>query len=251
MTELHSHILPGIDDGARDLEAAEKLLIQCACQNVDQIALTSHFRSERQSLENFLVRRAQSWEQLQTCLPRIPGQFRFRLGAEVYYSPRLPELEVEKLCLEGTDVLLLELPMTHRPQFLLQTLDALQCRGIQPLIAHVERYPYVREDPVLLARWLEAGALNQINASGLLPDSKHQSFVMKLVSWGLVQVVAGDVHDPAKRPQRLKNAFSALEARLGDGTARQLQENARKLFDGEEPEGPSWHCPRKILGRWI
>ena len=90
-------------------------------------------------------------------------QFDFKLGAEVFFSPGLCELDTRALCMGDTAYLLLEFPTTHKPHFIRQTLYNLQQQGIVPLIAHIERYPYVLEDPTLLYDWVAAGAYAQIN----------------------------------------------------------------------------------------
>ena len=89
-------------------------------------------------------------------------------GAEVFFSPALLECDPRPLCLEGTGLMLVELPVTYRPQWTVEVLYQLGTLGITPLIAHVERYPYVMEDPNLLIDWIEAGAYTHVNASSLV-----------------------------------------------------------------------------------
>ena len=172
MTDLHCHILPGIDDGAKDVSVSLELLHKEYEDGVRNIAFTSHFNSERTTVEAFLEKRAAAYARLTEALKEEPMDFRFKLGSEVYFSPKLCELDAKALCMGDTAYMLIEFPTTHKPHFIKQTLYALQEQGILPLIAHIERYPYVLDDPTLLYEWVAAGAYAQINAGALLQDAK-------------------------------------------------------------------------------
>ena len=167
MTDLHCHILPGMDDGAKDTAVSLELLRREYEDGVRNIAFTSHFNSERTTVEAFTVKRQTAFEQMTAALEGQPMQFDFKLGAEVFFSPGLCELDTRALCMGDTAYLLLEFPTTHKPHFIRQTLYNLQQQGIVPLIAHIERYPYVLEDPTLLYDWVAAGAYAQINVGAL------------------------------------------------------------------------------------
>lgn len=184
MTDLHCHILPGIDDGAKDVSVSLELLHKEYEDGVRNIAFTSHFNSERTTVEAFLEKRAAAYARLTEALKEKPMDFRFKLGSEVYFSPKLCELDAKALCMGDTAYMLIEFPTTHKPHFIKQTLYALQEQGILPLIAHIERYPYVLDDPTLLYEWVAAGAYAQINAGALLQDAKLRKKLCKFISWG-------------------------------------------------------------------
>lgn len=249
MTDLHSHILPGIDDGASDWQTSMQLLAQAEGQGIRNIALTSHFDCETTPLELFLEERAAAFACLQDHLES--DRFAFKLGCEALYSPKLMNLDLHGLCLEGTEVLLLELPMGYRPAFFREVLSQIQSDGIIPLIAHVERYPYVLEDPRLLADWLDAGAYMQVNGGSILQGGSRGKMALKFVKWGLAQVVATDAHSPRKRPPVLRQAMLEIEKQLGKPLADRLCRNAHDLFSGREPEDIPYHYPRKLLGQWV
>ncbi len=251
MTDLHCHILPGIDDGAKNVEISLELLHSEMQSGVRNIALTSHFNSERITVEDFLARRRAAYDVLQTALESQPMDIQFKLGAEVYFSPKLCELEIEKLCMEGTAYLLIELPTSHRPHFIRETFSNLQARGIIPIVAHVERYPYVMENPQLLYQWIAAGAYAQINASSLLKGGKTAKQLLQFIRWDLVHVVATDTHSMDKRPPRLGEAMDYITSKLGADTAEMLKENSDALFNDLELDSSDPHMPKKFLGMWI
>ena len=201
MTDLHCHILPNIDDGAKDVSISLRLLEKEYADGVRNIAFTSHFNSEWTTPDAFLQKRAAAYETLTAALPTGPEamQFRFKLGCEVYFSPKLCELDAKALCIGDTSYMLVEFPTTHKPHFIRQTFALLQEQGVLPLIAHIERYPYVLEDPTLLYNWVAAGAYVQINAGALLDSPKLRRTLCKFISWQLVHVISTDTHSPDGR----------------------------------------------------
>ena len=108
MTDLHCHILPGMDDGAKDTAVSLELLRREYEDGVRNIAFTSHFNSERTTVEAFTEKRQTAFEQLTAALEGQPMQFDFKLGAEVFFSPGLCELDTRALCMGDTAYLLLE-----------------------------------------------------------------------------------------------------------------------------------------------
>ena len=244
MTDLHNHILPGMDDGPKDPEAARALLKLQLDQGVDQVALTSHYHCEGEDPDHFLQRREQAFRLLEAVCPE---GLTLKRGCEVYYSPALTELDLQKLCLEGTNVLLLELPVLQKPAFLSEVLSAISSRGILPLIAHAERYQYVRKNPGILADWMDLGARIQVNARSVLDDGMTR----RLIKWGLCQVVASDCHSAAPRPPNLEQAHRLIARSLGREKARELEENARMLFEGTQIPCGQVRMPRKVMGLWL
>ena len=250
MTELHCHILPGMDDGAKDVEMAIALLRKEKADGVTNIMFTSHFNYERISVEDYLEKRQRAFEKLLEALGEEANDFQFKLGAEVYFSPGLCDIEANKLCLGDTDYMLLEFPTTHRPHFIRETLYNLQNQGITPLIAHVERYSYAMDDFKLLYDWISAGAYAQINASSLLKNPKDAKMLLKLIQWGLVHVIATDTHSMDKRSPKMERAFRYIEEKLGKETAKQLRQNADEIFENIELDVREPHMPKKFLGVW-
>ena len=253
MTDLHCHILPNIDDCDKDGSIALLLLDIEYADGVRNIAFTSHFNSEWTTPDAFLQKRAAAYETLTAALPTGPEamQFRFKLGCEVYFSPKLCELDAKALCIGDTSYMLVEFPTTHKPHFIRQTFALLQEQGVLPLIAHIERYPYVLEDPTLLYNWVAAGAYVQINAGALLDSPKLRRTLCKFISWQLVHVISTDTHSLDKRPPRMAEAAAVLEKELGRETASKLLQNGDALFDDEELDVFTPHRPKKFLNFWM
>lgn len=168
LVDLHCHLLPGIDDGAKDIGMTLALLRQELADGAAGLVFTPHFYYERTTLEEFAAKRKAALRQTAEAVRREGLPLAAKAGAEVYYTPVLPTLDLSQLCFAGTRYLLIELPTTFHPSGIEDTLYAVQQQGYTPILAHVERYPYVTEDPTLLYRWVAAGALAQVNAAGLI-----------------------------------------------------------------------------------
>ena len=191
-TDIHTHILPSVDDGAQSLENALELLRLEKQRGVERVMLTPHFYPQEETLTDFLARRDLSYTALlfhweEGAMPQL------KLGAEVHYSPALVEMELEQLTLGRGNYLLLELPVDERPTCIEQVIDKICRKGITPILAHVERYPYFRRQPELLQRLVQAGALGQISARAL-QDKKDRSFGESCIKNGLGHIVASDLH---------------------------------------------------------
>ena len=253
MIDLHSHILPGIDDGAKDEDEAVKLL-QIACESgISKIAFTSHFNCEEMDLERFLKRRQMSCRRLKNALQAqedLKGKLWFKLGAEVKYSPNLVHLDLQKLCISGTGYLLLELPFEEHPYHFDETVYWMQLQGIQPVIAHIERYSYMMKHMETVLEWVENGLYIQANASSLLRKDALSRQLLQMIRANLIQVLARDTHSVLKRPPLLTEGMQLVRKKLGGQTAERLEKNAACIFAGRFLEKEEAYCPQKRLGRW-
>ena len=140
MIDFHSHILPGIDDGSKDVDMSLKMVETLKNQGVDTICATSHFYATQRTPQRFLQRRQEAYEKLKADLPEDAP--RILLGAEVLFFPGISHMEeLPQLCLQGTDLLLLEMPFQHWSEGLLDSVEALtEDRRFRIVLAHVDRY---------------------------------------------------------------------------------------------------------------
>ncbi len=197
MIDLHCHILPGIDDGAQDVKEALAMAVLQRASNVDAMFLTPHFYPEEKSLDTFLAEREEAWRSLSAALPPQEHD-RFRLGAEVRYCEQLLSLDLRKVTLGVSDYLLLELPGGRYPAYTVRLLEELLGQGLIPVLAHVERCAYFREEPGLLKRLVDLGALAQVSANALF-DKRDRGFALSCLRHHLAQIVASDAHGAIDR----------------------------------------------------
>ncbi|MEG0754136.1 MAG: CpsB/CapC family capsule biosynthesis tyrosine phosphatase, partial [Angelakisella sp.] len=105
--------------------------------------------------------------------------------------------------------------------------------GYTPILAHVERYSHLSDNPKLLHHWVEKGWVAQINAGSLFHEYRQRKLVMGWIKKGLVQVVASDVHSVQKRRPCLDKAMMLIGRRCGAEVADTLIDNSKRVFDGD------------------
>lgn len=241
LTDLHTHILPGIDDGAKDLEAAMQMLRMQKASGVARVAVTPHFYPLGESLEEFLERRQQAWELL---LPGWDGSTmpQLRLGAEVHFSPCLADMDLRKLTLHETDYILLELPDAIQPTFLEPVMQQILDRGITPILAHVERCVYFAEKPAKLQHLIEMGALAQISLR-MLPNKRVRQFAEICLQKNVAQIIASDIHSAEN------TALGVLAEGMPEDIVERAELFARAVWDNAQlPDFTPAPVQRKLFG---
>ena len=227
MTDLHTHILPGMDDGAKDVETSLTLLRMEAAQGVDTVVLTPHFYRDREEPSHFLARRAEAAKTLADALVALPEEERkaipqLALGAEIAWVPNLAEWpELPRLCLGASHHFLLELPFRPWTDQLINQLYELPGRtGLTPVIAHIERYLKNQKSQHIEAV-LSMGVPVQVSAEPLL-HPLWRGAVLRLLRERKAQLLASDAHSPEARPPNLGAAMDVVRRRLGDSKADSL-----------------------------
>ena len=247
LVDLHCHILPGIDDGAKNLDVSMALLRKEVQDGVAGIVFTPHFHYERISVEDFAAKRRAAFLRVAKAAKETGLPLAAKLGAEVYFTTALPSLDLRALAFAKSNYILIEFPTTCHPAGIDETLYAVRQRGYTPILAHVERYPFVTEEPTLLYNWVNEGCLAQINATGLIRDGHTAKWLHKLIEWNLVHILCSDCHHPVKRPPNLAEGF----AHLPDKVARRMQRNAIDIYLGDDLRPPEPTKPVYRFGRWV
>jgi protein-tyrosine phosphatase len=241
--DLHSHILPGIDDGPRTLEGSLDLARVAVAAGTRTILATPHINDDR-SID--AARVAAGLEGLRPALAEAEIPLEVLPGGEIAMW-RLGDLDddaLRSLALGGGPYLLVESPFSPAiGAFEPLVLDLLE-RGYRVLLAHPERCPAFQRDPTRLEGLVEAGVLVQITAGSMLGDfgSTVRRFTSNMLRNGVAHVVASDAHDTEKRPPGLVDGFAALERELpGVGELQQWMTEGvpRAILDGTPvPERP-------------
>lgn len=212
MTDTHTHILPGMDDGAQTLDESLRMLRRSHAQGVDTVVLTPHFYPERESAESFLTRRTQAFAQLQAAVEgeKMP---RLVLGAEVAWCPGLERMEnIRQLSMGQSGYLLLELPYMSWTDEQLDTVrNLLSDGGVTPVIAHVER-------PLHLQR---RGQFQMLRQMGIPMQLSAELFrrlfggrkALRLMEQGQ-WMIGSDCHNMTNRKPCMADASRYLKTRL-------------------------------------
>jgi protein-tyrosine phosphatase len=224
-TDLHTHILPAVDDGPKDLETALNMLRMQKRSGVQRVLLTPHFYPYRETLESFLQRRQQAYDSLmsQWCEDSMPI---LRLGAEVRYTSEL--VNVDLRALTYGDYLLLELSNSELP-FIEQVLEFILQQGITPILAHIERCRLFRLESERLIRLIKMGALAQVTARAVVNKDDHR-FAKTCLEKGLAHITASDLHVPVE-----EKCLGNVAQKMDDQTVRRAEEFAQCIWDNERP----------------
>ena len=223
MIDLHAHILPGLDDGPIDLQAASALAGAAVARGTTVIAATSHINRSfalgpddlEPARERVIQRLAEDGIELQVIQ-----------GGELAASriDTLSDEELGRLALGDSRTLLLECPLSPNAEPLEPSVLALRRRGFEILLAHPERSPAFIRTPEPLERMVASGVRVQVTATAFSGDFgavvRRAAFAM--LDRGLIHVIASDAHDAFERHPSLLVALRELEARYA---------NARELFD--------------------
>ncbi len=236
MTDLHCHILPGVDDGAVDLEEALDMARIAVADGITEIVATPHTENGVYQNKGEDVRVAVDCLQAALIANRIP--LKLSPGSEVHIHLHLLERVKSGKVLTINDqkrYLLLELPNHLLPQFTDELITALLMENIIPLIAHPERNAVLRKHPSRLSNWINQGVCVQINAGSVLGKWGNQTkrWAMRLIKQGWVHVLASDGHHSANRKPLLSAAYQTVGDETSERVVAFLKENAVAVQAGE------------------
>ena len=209
IVDFHTHILPGMDDGSADPAESAAMLAEEARQGVDLVVLTPHFYATENSPRQFLARRSAAYQRLmQVVRPEFP---QLRLGAEVQYFEGMSRVEsLDGLTVEGTPLLLLEMPFSRWPsRTVSEVLELNDRQGVQVVLAHVERYLPMQYEEAWRT-FAENGVLMQASASAFRSWGKRRK-IRSMMRDGMIQFFGSDCHNMDDRPPNLNAAYRYVD----------------------------------------
>lgn len=228
MIDWHSHILPAMDDGSKDVAESISMLGMQTSQGVGTVIATPHFYANDETVAAFIKRRAEACEALKEQLgdhgPNI------LLGAEVRYYQGISRLEgLKELAIEGSKLLLLEMPMSVWTETMVRELVELAGKNrVRIVLAHVERYIKLQKRSVW-DRIVDSGILLQVNASFVTSLASRRK-ALALLQDGVVQFLGSDCHNLTTRPPVLGQAAEVIRKKLGDDFLNQMQQYGYSLL---------------------
>ena len=230
MIDLHSHFLPGIDDGAKNVDDSVSMLKDAFSQGVTLCAATPHCVLNRENtVENFITLRQQAAEMLfssplfdDKSIPKIV------MGAEVYLSHDISEYDgVKQLCYENTDYMLLELSARNDAAAISEWIYNLIIKGVRPIIAHIDRY----SDGLEVMHELSGlDVIYQINASKLL-SFKGRMLFSKIFRHSARVIVSSDMHNMSDRRCNLLQAFEISKNKYSKICSNMFELGAQAILD--------------------
>jgi len=216
-TDIHTHILPGLDDGARYRKTALDMMRVAAESQTGHIIATPHFIPGKSEVLPQSI--CDSCNELQSLADDNGLNLRIYPGCEVFISPELPDLyDASLICTLGNSrYILVELPMMSVPPYTESVLYKLQLKGLTPIMAHPERNREIMKKPDILKEMMERGILVQMNTGSLagIHGREVERFARRLLAGGLVHFIASDAHSTGVRKPDLRKAAVFVEEEYG------------------------------------
>ena len=232
MLDLHSHILPEMDDGSKSVEMSHAMLDLMGQQGVRTVIATPHFYASRDLPEAFLERRERAVGLLGD---RKPGQPQVLFGAEVAYFDGMGRSEqvLRQLQLGDSGLLLVEMPFGEWNKRIVREICDLPLQtGLTPVLAHVDRYRGRDQLPRAMEEMLDCGVLFQCNAEPFLQFGSR-GWALKLVKMGAVHFLGSDAHNLTTRKPNLGDAARVIEKKLGGEALADLMAFSHEQLAGE------------------
>ena len=217
MIDFHTHILPGIDDGSKDLTETMAMLEEEKKQGVDVVVATPHFYARHSSVHHFLEKRRSAMEKVEDLLASHPGLPSVICGAEVYYFPGMGRADqLPQLTVQGTDLLMLEMPFSQwTDQVLTDVREILRMQELKVILVHLERFFPYQKDKRIWEEVLSLPIIVQVNTCALSEGFMQRRTALRMLKLGLPTVLGSDCHHIDRRVPDMEQGIAVIEKKLG------------------------------------
>ena len=230
--DFHTHVLPGMDDGSKDADMSVEMLKMAALQGVDVMIATPHFYAMHHRPETSLERRQKAFSRLEG---RLTEQMpRILAGAEVAFFPGISQAKrLDELTIEGTNVLLLEMPFSDWTNRDLEEVgELIKTRHYKIVLAHLERYMKISGNRKRFEELFSMPLYVQINAGSLTRWQQKRTLV-KMFEKGQAHFLGSDCHGITYRSPNLSQGREILEKKLGGEFLRRMDQIGSSLLQLE------------------
>ncbi|HIT90003.1 MAG TPA: hypothetical protein IAC41_06260 [Candidatus Merdenecus merdavium] len=215
--DIHNHMLPGVDDGAKDWKEAKNMLKLAYQEGISNIIVTPHFNMKWKITPKEAL--LEYKKKLQEMAYEISEEYHIYLGNEIYYHHDAAEhLDQKKIfSLADSSYVLVEFSPVKEYEYIENALYQLQIGGYMPILAHAERYECLRKNTENLADLVDRGIYIQVNASSIMKEASflNKKFIRKLLDKDLVHFIGTDTHNLSNRPPLIKKCAHYIEKRYG------------------------------------
>lgn len=238
MIDIHSHILPGLDDGAQDIYDTLEMVSLAARSGIMAMVATPHCNIPGGYKNYFGDQYIETIQQVREAVHREKLPVNILPGVEAFGTPDLPQLlqKGKIMTLNQSRYLLIEFNFNEDPEFVSSLLEEIQELKVIPVIAHAERYKFVQKDPDLVYQWRKKGYPIQINKGsfqGKFGRSAAETAYL-LMNHHLVSVVASDAHSPHVRTPYMRDVYEELLMEYPESYLDMVfKENPRRICQNE------------------
>ena len=233
MIDFHAHCLPALDDGAQDVSIAIEMLADSKKQGVDIVVATPHFYANGRTVDDFIVKRNESYRALMDeaeCtgadIPEIVLASEVRLGYSV-----LELDDLDRLCIGDSRYMLVEMPYSVWNTDIYELLYTVMIKyKIIPVMAHIERYIDINKKIDAYLPIFNLGVKVQANAEGFLGFLSRR-FLGKLIKSGNLHVIGSDMHNMSDRKSKIADAVKKIEKKFGSGFLHDVNQIAEDILN--------------------
>lgn len=246
MIDIHTHIIPGIDDGSKSVEETFNLLKEAKEAGFDEIISTSHYMEKYYEAPE---EERKMWiDSIQKALTQKGIDIQLHLGSEIYLSDNIIDLlkEHKASTMGGTNYVLFEMPLNEKPLNLYDMIYEMQQYKLVPILAHPERYSFIKTDADLVYDLIEKGVLMQCNYASIIGGygQRAQIIARKLLENSMVHFLGTDVHKQEGIYTNIQEALKEIKKIVGeDELYRLTTSNAENVLQNKEVEIDT---PRKV-----
>ena len=231
MIDFHSHVLPGIDDGSDSVETSLAMLDMWRNQKIDRLCATPHFYAEHNTPRRCLRNRDAAYHELMEAAKGQKGYPKILLAAEVRFFDGISNVAaLPTLCLEGTDLLLLEMPFTRWTDRMLREVAEIRRRGMIPVAAHLERYLDFNSKS-MIRHFMDLDILIQCNAEFFLSKRTSRK-ALSLLKDRRIHFIGSDAHNLSSRAPNMDEALQLIQKKLGSRTIEYLRRMEEMIDEG-------------------
>ena len=254
MLDFHNHVLPGVDDGPKEMSESIEMLKYASSQGITEIVQTVHFQHPKMHGRNVEFSYLKSiLKELELHLQKEKIKIKIHLSAEVFYLPNLVNLIDNPLILIGKKkYMLIEFTNNIYPLNFEEEFYKLQLNNICPIIAHPERYRFVQNDINILNDWITRGYTIQIDAGSILGKfgkiSKNIS--LEMIKNGFVHLIGSDAHNNKNRNFCIKEAYDFLRSNGYNEYVDILVNNSMNIFYDKEMKRYNKKEKKSIFSRF-
>ncbi len=228
--DMHSHLLPEMDDGSDSVELSLKLIDKLRAQGVKRLCFTPHFYTNEESIKSFLKRREESVKKL---LPHLPEDIEFCIGAEVYVTRYLfNNKDLSGICYGDSKFILCEFPFdSHFSDHTMDYFYRLSGNyGLTPVLTHIERYHHLMEDEGLVEDLLDEGIIIQSNVGAFRGFSQKRR-LLKYVKRGYIDILGTDCHSLTRgAPEEYTPTIELINEKCGREFVDHIVETSEEIF---------------------
>ena len=232
MIDFHSHVLPAIDDGSKDLEMTLEMLKESYAQGITDVLATPHFYISKNNVEQFIEKRNKAYDLVMKEIQGKDGYPNIYKGAEVYFFNGISRMDdLDRLCINNSSYMLLEMPFNKWSNKVLAEVESIIFdRKITPVIAHVERYIELQKGTDNIDSLFSLDVVIQLNAS-FVNYLFTRGKAMKWINNNVVQLLGSDMHNTDTRPPNLGKAYEYIRKKLGSGAVEKINNLGKEILN--------------------